>query len=59
MKKSMRRIGFIISLALILTIGGVYATFYYAQGNADDQSSNIGYTIAGTDVETKKGTITV
>lgn len=28
----MKRLGAIIAIALVLTIGGVYATFEYAQG---------------------------
>ncbi len=53
----MKRIGIVIILAIVLTIGGVYATFSYAQGDAAPQNATITTDIAGKVVETAKGTI--
>lgn len=59
----MKRLSFIIALALVLTIGGVYATFNYA-GNQDTIDevviNNIGKELAEAKViDSKKGTLTV
>lgn len=53
----MKRIGIVIILAIVLTIGGVYATFSYAQGDAAQQTASISTNIAGKVVETEKGNI--
>lgn len=55
----MKKLGLIIALALIVTIGGVYATFNYAQGNADTATQEVGMVIAGKAGDTKKGTISI
>ncbi len=53
----MKRIGIVIILALVLTIGGVYATFSYAQGEVTQQEKSITTNVAGKVVTTSKGTI--
>lgn len=55
----MKKMGVIIASAALLTIGGVYATFNYAQKDADAVSKELTLTLAGKSVETEKGTITV
>lgn len=58
----MKRLSFIIALALVLTIGGVYATFSYA-GNENAVTAVTGEmskTLAGVDTKTsEKGTLAV
>ena len=59
----MKRLSFIIALTLVLTIGGVYATFNYA-GNQDTIDEvvidNMGKELADAKViDSKKGTLTV
>lgn len=56
---NMKKLGLIIALALVVTIGGVYATFNYAQGTATQDSQEIGHTISGMVGTTEKGTITI
>lgn len=53
----MKRLGLIIAMALVLTVGGVYANFNYAQGDVDTVNAYPDKTIAGTSVDTAKGTI--
>lgn len=53
----MKRLGLIIAMALVLTVGGVYATFNYAQDNVDPVNATLTKAIAGTNTETAKGTI--
>ena len=55
----MKRLGLIIAMALVLTVGGVYATFNYAQNNVDSVNATLTKAIAGTNTETAKGTITI
>lgn len=54
----MKRLGLIIAMALVLTVGGVYATFNYAQGDVSLVYKDLNKTIAGTGVDpVAKGTI--
>lgn len=55
----MKRLGLIIAMALVLTVGGVYATFSYAQNNVDSVNATLTKAIAGTNTETAKGTIAI
>ncbi len=60
----MKRLSFIIALALVLTIGGVYATFNYANGNDTVQAveiTNMSKKLADADTTSygDKGTLTV
>ncbi len=55
----MKKLGFVIIMALVLTIGGVYATFNYAQNDVDPVNATLTKTIAGTDITKAKGTITI
>ncbi len=55
----MKKLGLIIMLALVLTVGGVYATFNYAQKEIEPANASLGLTLAGKDTETEKGTIAV
>lgn len=58
-KQKMKKLGLIILMALVLTVGGVYATFNYAQADVDSKSATLNKGIAGTDTETPKGTISI
>jgi DUF4097 and DUF4098 domain-containing protein YvlB len=55
----MKKISILIVLAMILTIGGVYATWNYAQGNVEDVSLNPVVSLTEKVVDTAKGTIAV
>ncbi len=55
----MKKLGFVIIMALVLTVGGVYATFNYAQNDVDPVNATLTKTIAGTDITKAKGTITI
>lgn len=56
----MKRLGAIIAIALVLTIGGVYATFEYAQGGVVSlENETISKELAGMTDTTAKGTITI
>ncbi len=55
----MKKFGLIIIMALVLTVGGVYATFDYARNDVDPTSATLTKTIAGTDTTIAKGTITI
>lgn len=55
----MKRFGLIIAMALVLTVGGVYATFNYATNTVLPVTSDLTTSIAGKDTETPKGTISV
>lgn len=54
----MKKLGLIILMALVLTVGGVYATFDYAQANVQ-QTATLNKSIAGVDKDTPKGTIKI
>lgn len=58
--KSIRRLTVAIVMALVLTVGGVYATFVYAQNTPDAKASSFKSNVIG-DVDTteKKGEITL
>jgi len=64
-RKTMKKISLLIALSLILTIGGVYAAWNYAQGNVqnaiDSMDVGIGKNIYITPAElgNSKGTISV
>lgn len=55
----MKKLGIIIMIAVALTVGGVYATFNYAQKEVAPVTEGLQTSIAGKDTETAKGTITV
>ena len=55
----MKKFGSIIALATLMTVGGVYATFNYAQGTANEASTSLIPTIEGVGTTTSKGTITI
>lgn len=56
----MKRLGAIIAIALVLTIGGVYATFEYANGGAvSSENETISKELIGMTDTTAKGTITI
>lgn len=58
-KQKMKKLGLIILMALVLTVGGVYATFDYAQKEVALVTQDLTTSIAGKDTETRKGTISV
>lgn len=58
-KQKMKKLGLIILMALVLTVGGVYATFNYAQADVQSASKTLNKGIAGTDTETPKGEIAI
>lgn len=54
----MKKLGLIILMALVLTVGGVYATFDYARATVDSVTTQaLDKSIAGATEDTKKGTI--
>ena len=56
----MKRLGAIIAIALVLTIGGVYATFNYAQGGVISlENQTISKELAGKTINTAKGEIKI
>ena len=55
----MKKVGVIVLAAAMLTVGGVYATFNYAQGTAISQTADLSYSIAAKTADSTKGTITV
>ena len=59
-KQKMKKLGLIILMALVLTVGGVYATFNYAHADVDSKSATLNKGIAGTgDTPIAKGTIAI
>lgn len=56
----MKRLGAIIAIALVLTIGGVYATFNYANGGVVSlENETISKELIGMTIDTPKGTISI
>lgn len=56
----MKRLGAIIAIALVLTIGGVYATFSYANGGVVSlENETISKELIGMTIDTPKGTISI
>lgn len=56
----MKRLGAIIAIALVLTIGGVYATFNYANGGVvSSENETISKELIGMTTTTPKGTISI
>ena len=55
----MKRLGLIIVIALMLTVGGVYATFNYAQNDVPSVNAMLNKTIAAADTDGEKGTIAI
>lgn len=55
----MKRLGIIVFLALVLTVGGVYATFNYAQNDATFASDTLTPHLEDAVLTTAKGTITI
>ena len=57
-KQKMKKLGLIILMALVLTVGGVYATFDYARATVDSVTTQaLDKGIAGAKEDTQKGTI--
>lgn len=56
----MKRLGAIIAIALVLTIGGVYATFNYANGGVVSlENQTISKELIGMTIDTPKGKISI
>ncbi len=55
----MKRLGIIVFMALVLTVGGVYATFNYAQEDATPKSATLTPHLKDAAFTTAKGTITI
>lgn len=56
----MKKLGLIILMALVLTVGGVYATFDYAHATVKPTTATLNKGIAGTgDTPIAKGTIAI
>ena len=55
----MKKVSAIIAMATIMTIGGVYATFNYAQGDAASVSDTLSPSIESAVLESKKGKIEI
>lgn len=55
----MKKLKFLIVFALILVIGGVYATWTYAGTDTTPDSQTISLTLVGSDTSATKGKITV
>lgn len=55
----MKKISILIALALILTIGGVYATWNYAQGDVESVELDAVVSLTDKVVDTPKGEIAV
>ncbi len=56
----MKKLGLIILMALVLTVGGVYATFDYARATVDSVTTQaLDKSIAGAKEDTPKGTIAI
>lgn len=56
----MKRLGAIIAIALVLTIGGVYATFSYANGGVVSlENQTISKELIGMTIDTPKGKISI
>ena len=56
-KQKMKKLGLIILMALVLTVGGVYATFNYAQKEVQPVNATLNKSLATVNTETAKGTI--
>ena len=55
----MKKVSAIIAMATIMTIGGVYATFNYAQGDAASVSDTLSPSIESAVLESNKGKIEI
>lgn len=55
----MKRLGIIVFMALVLTVGGVYATFNYAQDDATPKSQTLTPDIEDAALSNAKGTIEI
>ena len=55
----MKKLGLIILMALVLTVGGVYATFNYAQGEVVSKNTTLNKSLATAKTETAKGEIAI
>lgn len=55
----MKRLGIIVFMALVLTVGGVYATFNYAQNDVIPASQTLTPNIEDAVLTTPKGTIDI
>lgn len=54
----MKKLGLIILMALVLTVGGVYATFHYAQADVQ-QTATLNKSLKPADTNTPKGEIKI
>lgn len=52
-----KKLGLLATLAMCVTVGGVYATWIYAEGPVDASHPEVGITLAGYENETDKGTL--
>ena len=57
--KMMRKFSLLVAIALLITVGGVYAQWIYAQGTAPAASDQFNLRLATKTTDTKKGTIGV
>ena len=55
----MTKLGLIILMALVLTVGGVYATFNYAQGEVVSKNTTLNKSLATAKTESAKGEIAI
>lgn len=55
----MKKLAFIFGVSMLLTVGGVYATFNYAQKDAAIQTDNINLKLEGKTTDTVKGIIKI
>lgn len=54
-----KSISLILVLAILITVGGVYAAWIYAETPAAAAEANVGFGLASSSTENSKGTITV
>ena len=55
----MKKVATVVMAALLLTVGGVYATYNYAQGSVESKDSSLAKSIADKIVSYAKGTISI
>ena len=59
MMKMMKKFSLLVAIALLITVGGVYATWNYAQGEVGNSASNLVPKLAGYATTTSKGSIAI
>ena len=57
--KLMKKFSLLVAIALLITVGGVYATWNYAQGEVGNSASNLVPKLAGYATTTSKGSIAI